>query len=58
MEILEKEMGREDMPLHDDEKNLLRTSLKTGRFKQGVEIVRKALRKRDEMDAEARLEDI
>ena len=32
-EILEKEMARNSMPLHEDEKNLLRKSLETGRMK-------------------------
>ena len=51
-------MDKEDMPLHEDEKNLLRKSLETNRFKQGVEIVKKALRKREEDKAADKLEDI
>ena len=58
MELLEKEMAREDMPLHDGEKDLLRNGLKTNRFKTASDMVCKALRKREENDAEARLEDI
>ena len=51
-------MAKEDMPLHEDEKNLLRKSLETRRFKQGVDIVKKALRKREEDKAADKLEDI
>ena len=58
LELLEKEMEKEDMPLHEDEKNLLRKSLGDGRFKQGVDIVKRALRKREEDKAADRLEDI
>ena len=58
LELLEKEMAKEEMPLHEHEKAMLRESLKTERFKQGVDIVKKALRKRDEDKAADHLEDI
>ena len=58
MELLEKEMDKEDMPLHEDEKNLLRKSLEMNKFKSGVDMIKKALRKRDEDKAAEKLEDI
>lgn len=58
MELLEKEMDKEDMPLHEDEKNLLRKSLETGKFKSGVDMCKRALRMRDEEKAAEKLEDI
>ena len=58
MELLEKEMNKENMPLHEHEKTMLREALKKDRFKDGVEIVKKALRKRDEDKAADHLEDI
>ena len=33
LELLEKEMSKEEMPLHEHEKAMLRESLKTDRFK-------------------------
>ena len=47
-EILEKEMTRKDMPLHDHEKVMLRKGLESNRMKQACEIVIKALYKREE----------
>ena len=57
-ELLEKEMAKDEMPLHDHEKALLRQSLETNRMKVGAEMVCKALNKRNENRAAERLEDM
>lgn len=58
MDLLEKEMAKDDMPLHDHEKKLLRNGLQTGRMSNAVKIVKTALLKRDEEKASAYLEDM
>jgi len=54
--VLDKEMSK--LKLHDHEKKMLHLSLEQNRFKQGVDIVRQALGKRDQWDDAGRLEDI